>query len=49
MRNTATPLLDEVQMPADLRRLPESALGELAAELRHELVDAVSVTGGHLG
>ncbi|HEV2549867.1 MAG TPA: 1-deoxy-D-xylulose-5-phosphate synthase, partial [Stellaceae bacterium] len=36
-------------MPADLRRLPESALGELAAELRHELVDAVSVTGGHLG
>jgi 1-deoxy-D-xylulose-5-phosphate synthase len=49
LRNTATPLLDAVSSPADLRRLPESALGELASELRHELVDAVSVTGGHLG
>jgi 1-deoxy-D-xylulose-5-phosphate synthase len=48
-RNTATPLLDEVLTPGDLRGLPESALGALAAELRHELVDAVSVTGGHLG
>jgi 1-deoxy-D-xylulose-5-phosphate synthase len=49
LRNTATPLLDEVLTPGDLRGLPESALGALAAELRHELVDAVSVTGGHLG
>jgi 1-deoxy-D-xylulose-5-phosphate synthase len=48
-RNSATPLLDEVLTPADLRRLPESALSELASELRRELVDAVSVTGGHLG
>jgi 1-deoxy-D-xylulose-5-phosphate synthase len=49
LRNSATPLLDEIVTPADLRRLPEGALGELAGELRRELVDAVSVTGGHLG
>jgi len=47
--SSATPLLDEVATPEDLRRLPESALSELAGELRRELVDAVSVTGGHLG
>ncbi len=44
-----TPLLDTIKIPADLRKLPESALRQLADELRHELVDAVSVTGGHLG
>ncbi|HXZ02652.1 MAG TPA: 1-deoxy-D-xylulose-5-phosphate synthase N-terminal domain-containing protein, partial [Stellaceae bacterium] len=44
-----TPLLDGVDIPEDIRRLPESALGQLAEELRRELVDAVSVTGGHLG
>jgi 1-deoxy-D-xylulose-5-phosphate synthase len=44
-----TPLLDTIQYPADLRRLPESALADLAAELRQETIDAVSVTGGHLG
>ena len=44
-----TPLLDKVRIPADLRALPESDLTQLAAELRAELVDAVSVTGGHLG
>jgi 1-deoxy-D-xylulose-5-phosphate synthase len=50
LRNSSgTPLLDEVSTPADLRRLPESALSELSGELRRELVDAVSVTGGHLG
>jgi 1-deoxy-D-xylulose-5-phosphate synthase len=48
-RNTSTPLLDGVEWPEDLRRLAESDLGQVAAELRHELVDAVSVTGGHLG
>jgi 1-deoxy-D-xylulose-5-phosphate synthase len=36
-------------LPADLRRLPESALPQVAAELRQETIDAVSVTGGHLG
>ncbi len=35
--------------PADLRRLPESDLRQLAEELRTEMIDAVSVTGGHLG
>ncbi|MFO1185198.1 MAG: 1-deoxy-D-xylulose-5-phosphate synthase [Bauldia sp.] len=44
-----TPLLDTVTTPADLRQLPQSALLQLAAELRAEVVDAVSETGGHLG
>ena len=44
-----TPLLDSVKIPADLRKLPESALVNFAAELRQETIDAVSVTGGHLG
>ena len=44
-----TPLLDMIATPADLRRLPESNLAQVAAELRHETIDAVSVTGGHLG
>ncbi|GGB08020.1 1-deoxy-D-xylulose-5-phosphate synthase [Brucella endophytica] len=45
----ATPLLDRAPTPADLRKLPESDLPQLAAELRAELIDAVSITGGHLG
>jgi 1-deoxy-D-xylulose-5-phosphate synthase len=44
-----TPLLDTVGSPAELRTLTESQLPELAAELRAEMLDAVSVTGGHLG
>ncbi|MEQ1697813.1 MAG: 1-deoxy-D-xylulose-5-phosphate synthase [Hyphomicrobiaceae bacterium] len=44
-----TPLLDQVQLPADLRKLSAKQLPQLAQELRTELVDAVSVTGGHLG
>jgi 1-deoxy-D-xylulose-5-phosphate synthase len=44
-----TPLLDKVTVPADLRGLPETALPQLAAELRTEMIDAVSQTGGHLG
>jgi 1-deoxy-D-xylulose-5-phosphate synthase len=44
-----TPLLDTIKTPADLRRLPDSDLRQLADELRQETVDAVSVTGGHLG
>jgi 1-deoxy-D-xylulose-5-phosphate synthase len=44
-----TPLLDKARIPADLRRIPESDLPQLATELRAELVDAVSLTGGHLG
>ena len=42
-------LLDRVKTPEDLRKLPESDLPQLAAELRQETIDAVSVTGGHLG
>jgi 1-deoxy-D-xylulose-5-phosphate synthase len=44
-----TPLLDQVQMPADLRRLETGQLRQLADELRQETIDAVAVTGGHLG
>ena len=44
-----TPLLDSVKIPADLRKLQECALVDFAAELRQETIDAVSVTGGHLG
>jgi 1-deoxy-D-xylulose-5-phosphate synthase len=44
-----TPLLDTIEDPADLRRLPAEELPRLADELRLETIDAVSVTGGHLG
>jgi 1-deoxy-D-xylulose-5-phosphate synthase len=44
-----TPLLDKIDVPADLRRLPEEELRQLADELRSELIDAVSITGGHFG
>ncbi len=46
---TPTPLLDTVTEPADLRRLDPQDLPQLADELRQELIDAVSITGGHLG
>jgi 1-deoxy-D-xylulose-5-phosphate synthase len=45
----ATPLLDRVHEPPDVRGLDRPALLQLAAELRQETIDAVSVTGGHLG
>jgi 1-deoxy-D-xylulose-5-phosphate synthase len=44
-----TPLLDRIKIPADLRQLPEEDLRQLADELRTELIDAVSITGGHFG
>ncbi len=44
-----TPLLDTINDPADLRRLTPEQLNQLATELRTEMIDAVSVTGGHLG
>ena len=44
-----TPLLDQIDIPADLRKLPEEDLRQLADELRAELIDAVSITGGHFG
>ena len=46
---TNTPLLDTIHYPADLRKLEKKQLTQLASELREELVDAVSFTGGHLG
>jgi 1-deoxy-D-xylulose-5-phosphate synthase len=45
----STPLLDQIESPADLRKLRESDLPQLADELRAETISAVSVTGGHLG
>jgi 1-deoxy-D-xylulose-5-phosphate synthase len=42
-------LLDRIETPADLRKLDDQDLPQLAAELRQELIEAVSVTGGHLG
>ncbi|MFO7478909.1 MAG: 1-deoxy-D-xylulose-5-phosphate synthase [Methyloceanibacter sp.] len=46
---SATPMLDRIETPADLRNLDDRDLPQLAAELRQELIGAVSVTGGHLG
>ena len=48
-RTSNTPLLDRVQTPEDLRKIGEAELPQLAAELRQETIDAVSITGGHLG
>ena len=45
----ATPLLDTVDIPADLRKLPPMQLRQLADELRAEMIAAVGQTGGHLG
>ncbi|WP_273500990.1 1-deoxy-D-xylulose-5-phosphate synthase [Paracoccus sphaerophysae] len=45
----ATPLLDRVSGPADLKSLSDRELRQLADELRAETISAVSVTGGHLG
>ncbi len=44
-----TPLLDKIGSPADLKPLKREELGQLTDELRKEVIDAVSVTGGHLG
>ena len=44
-----TPTLDLIQRPEDLRALPSEALPAVVDELRAELIDAVSRTGGHLG
>jgi 1-deoxy-D-xylulose-5-phosphate synthase len=44
-----TPLLDQITAPRDLKGLSRDDLRQLADELRSEVIDAVSVTGGHLG
>jgi len=45
----ATPLLDRIRSPADLKGLSDEQLKRVADELRAETISAVSVTGGHLG
>ena len=47
--SSQTPLLDQVHTPDDVRRLEPSLLRQLADELRQETINAVAVTGGHLG
>jgi 1-deoxy-D-xylulose-5-phosphate synthase len=49
LTTSKTPLLDTIRSPQDLRKLKASDLRQVADELRHETIDAVSVTGGHLG
>jgi len=49
MDQSLTPLLDEIKVPEDLRKLSSDKLQKLADELRQEVINAVSVTGGHLG
>lgn len=49
MTRPLTPLLDRVIGPSDLKDLTDAELATLADELRAEVIDAVSVTGGHLG
>ncbi len=41
--------LDQINIPSDIKKLNQSELGKLAHELRKELIDVVSETGGHLG
>jgi 1-deoxy-D-xylulose-5-phosphate synthase len=44
-----TPLLDQIRTPEDLRKFEPNRLQQIADELRHDLINAVSKTGGHLG
>ena len=41
--------LNQINFPSDLKKIPESKLQKVADQLREEMIDAVSVTGGHLG
>ena len=47
--DSKTPLLDTVNLPEDIRDFTPDQLRQLADELRAETIDAVSITGGHLG
>ena len=44
-----TPLLDRVAGPADLKNFSDAELTQVAHELRSDVIEAVSRTGGHLG
>ena len=46
---SSTPLLDTIANPDDLRKLGANQLRQLVDELRYETINAVSLTGGHLG
>ena len=48
-KTSKTPLLDQIDYPSDLRKLKPVQLRQVSDELRQEMIDAVSVTGGHLG
>ena len=43
------PLLNGIQLPADLRKLNEDQLQQVCTELRDFIIDVVSVKGGHFG
>lgn len=49
MTKPATPLLDRINSPSDLKEIPDTDLPQLADELRADLVYSVSQSGGHLG
>ncbi|MEN8896944.1 MAG: 1-deoxy-D-xylulose-5-phosphate synthase [Yoonia sp.] len=49
MTTPVTPILDNMQSPADMKTLSDAQLSKLADEVRAETISAVSVTGGHLG
>jgi 1-deoxy-D-xylulose-5-phosphate synthase len=44
-----TPLLDQIRTPEDLRKFEPSRLRQISDELRDDLINTVSQTGGHLG
>jgi 1-deoxy-D-xylulose-5-phosphate synthase len=45
----STPILDQINVPADMKVLTDAQLRQLANDVREETISAVSVTGGHLG
>ncbi len=49
MTQSSTPLLDRISGPSDLHHLTDAQLEALSKELRNEVIEAVAVTGGHLG
>ncbi len=49
MQNSKTPLLDQINFPADLRKFKKEELRQIADELRFETISSVAKTGGHLG
>jgi 1-deoxy-D-xylulose-5-phosphate synthase len=48
-KNSAYPILESIDVPEDLRRLPQSSLAPLANEVREFLIESISQCGGHLG